>query len=1175
MALTATAAGSGAATGAAATLAFDCGATFAVGDTIVVVVSCDNAGTSGAASIAGVTDAVGNVYIRRASRNNDTGNASNGNTLEVYVALCEVALGSTDDITVSFSPNTAGRTAVVWKLTAASGSYARFVEENGSVAAATANASVSPTNNPTNGDCIIGAHSYESNAAVTGDSDTTNGSWSSAHQTVADTGIASGSMRCFSQAKVVNATGAQTWNVTHASGDRSISILTFRETTLNGITRQSRGSGEHGPASQATHTVSSSSFTPSAGNVVVCLVGGFCASNPTWTPSDSFGDSGGTSWAQADVIETTNSVGYHQETAIWWRRIGTGAGASTITCARTSPGGTVDGWIAAAFWQLSASGTIGVGLTDDGSKSGTSGTTIALDLGSSPTSTSLVASVMFQYTGLAGVVDTDALQINYVSDATGDDQELKTCYVPGAAVQTLDWSGLSLSQAYTIANAVMVEFTVSTGTNVAATQATAAAAAQTASTKVEPTSGAASASAAAQAATISTGTSASASAASGSASALDATVRSVVASWNSWDVEIDPTSAVATVAKDGGGIVADVRLYESTDDNGVAESGLLPDYTTTSPHAADAHWDETVGIWYRSSGPAWDKPAVGKSDVARGSRVDESGTPSPTGVYDLLMHPPNSEKLTVAAFVAPVGGHYYVKNLAARRATPWGTGDCEFKVFDESASLIATVQTGLGGSVDPAWHVDSATYDLGVLAQGDRIHFAVDYDGSPDNDSTEVVWTVELTEATVVDVDEANAQADALNATVEVDEGSTDDQADPATATGSATAGGATTQVAPTSTAAAATAAAQAATVTTATSATAGSASATGAAQQATVTTAASASATAATGSATGQSATTRVAPGSQAATGAVTAGTASTKIDPSGGAATASGAAGGATAALRVSPTAASGSATALDADPTTETVTTASPTAATATGAAGTASATVAPVVGSAAATAAAQNASVQTTGNDIAPAEAAGSTGSALGATTRVAPVVGVATATASGLNATVSTAQQSSASAQTATATAAGLDARLTIAPSIGSGTGSGSAGGPQSSIKPTSLAATGSGTAGNASIVTSTVVTASTAEATATVPTASLLLQLTAQAAAGIGSAFGASVEALDPTTVWCIAVDLVADACSVSLDTDAATVDLVADSCSTGVAADDIATTLAADEVSVAVALCE
>ena len=50
-------------------------------------------------------------------------------------------------------------------------------------------------------------------------------------------------------------------------------------------------------------------------------------------------------------------------------------------------------------------------------------------------------------------------------------------------------------------------------------------------------------------------------------------------------------------------------------------------------------------------------------------------------------------------------------------------GSAQLKLFDSSESLLANVTVTSG-----AWVYDNASYDLGSLAAGERIYFAVDRD---------------------------------------------------------------------------------------------------------------------------------------------------------------------------------------------------------------------------------------------------------------------------------------------------------------------------------------------------------------------------------------------------------------------------------------------------------------
>jgi hypothetical protein len=108
-------------------------------------------------------------------------------------------------------------------------------------------------------------------------------------------------------------------------------------------------------------------------------------------------------------------------------------------------------------------------------------------------------------------------------------------------------------------------------------------------------------------------------------------------------------------------------------------------------------------------------------------------------VFDLQLHPPENDHLTVAAFIVPVAGNYSVYDLAVRRV--WWEGSLAgYRVFDESKSLL----THIVATTDQDWVTDPSTYNLGTLAAGDRIYFAVDReDANYFWDATEIIWTIE------------------------------------------------------------------------------------------------------------------------------------------------------------------------------------------------------------------------------------------------------------------------------------------------------------------------------------------------------------------------------------------------------------------------------------------------
>lgn len=203
--------------------------------------------------------------------------------------------------------------------------------------------------------------------------------------------------------------------------------------------------------------------------------------------------------------------------------------------------------------------------------------------------------------------------------------------------------------------------------------------------------------------------------------------------WRSFDVIMNSTSPQATVT-DGNAVTADLEFYESTDNDGVDKGGLFDTYTDGA-HAetfnhAEHLWGDTAGDPY---------PYAAKSTVARGSDTGEANTPSPAGVLDLQLHPPDNDHLTVAAFIVPEAGSYSVYDLAVRRVWYEG-GLAGYKVFDEDKILL----THIVATTNQDWVTDLGTYDLGTLQAGDRIYFAADREGDYFYwDATEIIWTIQ------------------------------------------------------------------------------------------------------------------------------------------------------------------------------------------------------------------------------------------------------------------------------------------------------------------------------------------------------------------------------------------------------------------------------------------------
>lgn len=204
-----------------------------VGDWLVVMVASDNNGTNGAASLStSMTDnAAGgsNTYTNRGGLiNQDPGAAAAGATFSMWTCKVTTAL-SGGTITANFSPNTTSKAITVYRVQPGTDEVIDFVAVgSGGTGSGTTQTGANAVS-VTSGDTIFAGSAVEANATVTGDSDTTNGSWSTAYQAVANTGTTGTSMTATAQWKTVSSTGNQTWTTTTAgSRDWAANYLILR-----------------------------------------------------------------------------------------------------------------------------------------------------------------------------------------------------------------------------------------------------------------------------------------------------------------------------------------------------------------------------------------------------------------------------------------------------------------------------------------------------------------------------------------------------------------------------------------------------------------------------------------------------------------------------------------------------------------------------------------------------------------------------------------------------------------------------------------------------------------------------------------------------------------------------------------------------------------------------------
>lgn len=205
------------------------GSNMAAGSTAVLNFAGDNANGATGNIPSTITDSVGNKWL--ITDHLSTAGANNNVEMAAYVGYLTTALTTSDSITITYT--NANVVAKAWTLTELVPSTAGdviVVSTFGHVAtSATGTPTVTTSVTIASGDVVVGYGSAESADTWTGDSDTTNGSWS----TQQSTGFGSGAtgMSVISQAKVVNATGAQTYNPTLTSADTSVGWLNLTEGT--------------------------------------------------------------------------------------------------------------------------------------------------------------------------------------------------------------------------------------------------------------------------------------------------------------------------------------------------------------------------------------------------------------------------------------------------------------------------------------------------------------------------------------------------------------------------------------------------------------------------------------------------------------------------------------------------------------------------------------------------------------------------------------------------------------------------------------------------------------------------------------------------------------------------------------------------------------------------------
>lgn len=192
------------------------------GELVVLAIAYNNAGTNGADPFNTIYDSSGNTWFLMYAGLNDPSSANAGLCLRVYGTYQNNnQLTAGQNATVEFSPNVVAKVATLTEISSDSPNNLAYSTISDQI---TLTATPSVTGSPTAvGDCIFGASSKEGTSAITDDSDTTNGSWSTGQQSIIGSGTSG--MSVITQAKVATGTASMTFDPVSATNTDCITVM--------------------------------------------------------------------------------------------------------------------------------------------------------------------------------------------------------------------------------------------------------------------------------------------------------------------------------------------------------------------------------------------------------------------------------------------------------------------------------------------------------------------------------------------------------------------------------------------------------------------------------------------------------------------------------------------------------------------------------------------------------------------------------------------------------------------------------------------------------------------------------------------------------------------------------------------------------------------------------------
>ena len=203
---------------------------------LLVSIASNNSGINGIASLLDtITDTSGNIYTLLSKTNRTSGTLGDGTTLGIWLGRITTILNN-GSITFNFSSDTSTKCYSIKKITVGNNEWVTPISIGNGFTGSGSSFSASAIS-VISGYTIFGATAVEGYSAIIADSDTTNGSWSTAYSIFANNSNNNNLSQALStQQKTVTATGNQTYNTSSGSTrDWALNTIIFAPTKAKSI----------------------------------------------------------------------------------------------------------------------------------------------------------------------------------------------------------------------------------------------------------------------------------------------------------------------------------------------------------------------------------------------------------------------------------------------------------------------------------------------------------------------------------------------------------------------------------------------------------------------------------------------------------------------------------------------------------------------------------------------------------------------------------------------------------------------------------------------------------------------------------------------------------------------------------------------------------------------------